>query len=212
MTRLTQEAQLVLAAGSITTAHFLKTTIYFILANENILKRLKAELVKAIPDPQSLPGTHQLEQLPYLMAIVKEGSRMSDGALGRLSRIAPDQDLKFQDWVIPKGTSISMSSYIQHRNPELFPEPETFDPDRWLGENSGKLGRHLVNFSKGARSCVGVNLAKTEIYLTLAAIFRRFDLELFETGRERDVDEARDLFIPYTRKESKGVRVVLKEC
>lgn len=43
-----------------------------------------------------------------------------------------------------------------HYNPELFPDPYSFDPDRWLQLDSSKLDQHLVAFSKGPRSCLGV--------------------------------------------------------
>ena len=102
-----------------------------------------------------------------------------------------------------------MSTYIQHRNEDLFPDAETFNPDRWLGTHNSELEKYLVNFSKGTRSCLGINLAKAELFLTLAMIFRRFDLELFETDRS-DVDMAHDFFVPYTRQDSNGIRVVVK--
>ncbi|KAK5126470.1 hypothetical protein LTR85_010706 [Meristemomyces frigidus] len=189
--RLAEEGQIVIAAGSSTTVHYLKSTIYFVLADPAILHRLKTELSKAMPDPSVLPPTHVLERLPYLNAVFKEGSRINDGASSRLARISPDTDLTYQQYIIPRGTSVSMSTYIQHRNQELFPDPETFNPDRWLGKDSSRLERYLVNFSKGTRGCLGINLAKAEIFLTLATVFRRFDLELFETDRS-DVDAAHD--------------------
>ncbi|KAK5675461.1 hypothetical protein LTS10_011903 [Elasticomyces elasticus] len=104
-----------------------------------------------------------------------------------------------------------MSTWLQHRDPALFPNGDTFDPERWLGPDTAKLERCLVNFSKGTRNCLGLNLAKAEIYLTLAAIFRRFELELVDTDRS-DVDMAHDFFVPYAWLDSKGVRVVVKQC
>lgn len=54
--------------------------------------------------------------------------------------------------------------------------------------------------------CIGLNLALAELYLILGTVFRRFDLELFETTKERDIDIARDCFIGEPSKQSKGVR------
>ena len=104
-----------------------------------------------------------------------------------------------------------MTSIFIHDNPTIFPEPKEFRPERWLKGDSTKerLDKYLVNFSKGTRACLGINLAHAEIYLTLAAVFRRFDLELFETTRE-DVDTAHDFFNPSARLDSKGVRVLVK--
>lgn len=196
-----------MAAGSSTTVHFLKTTVYFVLADPAIRNRLKAELKDAFPDTNTIPPLHKLEQLPYLNAVVKEGGRMTHGVSSRMARIAPDQDLKFGEFVLPRGTSIGLTNALQHTNPDVFPDPDDFRPERWL-ENP-KLDRHLVNFSRGARSCLGINLAKVEMYLTLAVLFLRFDLELFETDRS-DVELAHDFFIPSARTDSKGVRVLVK--
>ena len=208
--RIAQEAQTLVSAGSTTTVHFLKTTIYFILADLVVHERLKAELKGAFPDPRQNPPLHVLEQLPYLNAVVKEGSRMTHGPSSRLARIAPDQDLKFKEWVLPAGTSISMTHSIQHRNPDIFANPDEFNPERWL-DSQQKLDRYLVNFGRGARSCLGINLAKVEMYRTLATLFRRFDFELSKTDRS-DVDMAHDFFIPYARVNSDGVRVLVQAC
>lgn len=177
------------------------------LANPAIRDRLKNELKITLRDTQAIPPLHQLEQLPYLNAIVKEGSRMTHGVSSRMARIAPDQDLKFGGYVLPRGTSIGLTNALQHTNPDIFPNPDEFRPERWL--DNPKLDRHLVNFSRGARSCLGINLAKVEMYLTLAVLFQRFNLELFETDRS-DVELAHDFFIPSARTDSKGVRVIVK--
>ncbi|KAK6440868.1 hypothetical protein LTR95_002910 [Oleoguttula sp. CCFEE 5521] len=204
---LVQAGQILVVAGSVTTVHFLKSILYFIVANPSILERLNTELVQAIPDAHHIPPTHVLAQLPYLTAVIKECSRLCDGASSRLARIAPDRDLHFQQWSIPRGTSISMSTWLQHHNPDVFPDPDTFDPQRWLGDR--KLDKYLVNFSRGARGCLGINLARSEMYLTTATLIRRFDFELFETGRS-DVDMAHDFFVPYSSVDSKGVRTLIR--
>jgi cytochrome P450 len=209
--RVAQESQTLVSAGSTTTVHFLKTTIYFILADAEVHGRLKAELFDAIPSPNDVPPLHVLQKLSYLDAIVKEGSRMTHGPASRLTRIAPNQDLQFQGFIIPAGTAISMSHFIQHRNPDVFPEPDEFKPDRWCSASvsSSKLDRYLVNFSRGPRGCLGINLAKVEMYTTLAVLFRRFNFQLYDTDRS-DVEMAHDFFIPYARTDSRGVRVRVK--
>src|SRR5438552_1595965 len=88
--RLVDEGQTIVGAGTITTAHFLKMTSFHLLANPPILQTLKAELATAMPDPTTIPPLSQLEQLPYLSAIVLEGFRMSYGVSSRLQRVSPD--------------------------------------------------------------------------------------------------------------------------
>lgn len=117
---------------------------------------------------------------------------------------------------------MSMTSIFMHMNPEIFPRPREFEPERWLDDNSSSgsspsadddgakkhLSNYLVNFSKGTRGCLGQHLASAEIHLTLAAIFsgKRFELELYQTTRE-DVDVEHDFFNPQPKKGAVGVRV-----
>jgi cytochrome P450 len=208
--RLADEAQTVVAAGQVTTAHFLKKTSFHILANPEILRKLKEELISTMPSDGSLPPISKLEQSPYLSAVISEGFRRSYGVTQRLPRVSPDAPLIYKDWVIPPGTPVSMTSIFMHDNPQYFPNPEVFDPDRWLkADAERRLGKYLVNFSKGTRSCLGMNLAKAEIFLTLATIFHRFDMDLYETD-ESDVEIVHDFFNPSPRADSKGVRVIVR--
>jgi cytochrome P450 len=212
---LSQQAQVLVAAGSVTTTTFLKSVIYFILTDAEVLRRLKTELKSAIPDPSEIPPLHKLERLPYLSAVIKEGGRMVPGQFARMVRIAPEEDLRCGQWTIPRGTSVGMSTWIQHNEHTLFPEPEKFRPERWLTPRDGGnavLERYLVPFGKGTRNCLGINLAMAEMYLTLALLFRRFEFELFETDRT-DVELAHEWATPHSRKYSKGVRVLVRsEC
>src|SRR5436305_6382472 len=146
--RLAEEAQTVVAAGQVTTAHFLKMTSFHILANPEILRELKEELILVMPSDGSLPPISKLEKLPYLSAVVSEGFRKSYGVTQRLPRVSPDAPLIYKDWVIPAGTPVGMTSIFMHDNPHYFPIPEVFDPDRWLESDSQRrLGKYLVNFS-----------------------------------------------------------------
>jgi cytochrome P450 len=206
--RLVDEGQTMIAAGQQTTAHHLKTVTYHVLANPDIHKKLRAELESAIPNSSSIPPLAELEKLSYLRAIILEGHRFSHGVVSRLQRISPDLPLQYHEWTIPAGTPVSMTSVIQHADPIKFPNPEKFDPDRWI-KASERLEKYLVNFSKGTRQCLGINLANAEIYLTLATVFRRFRIELYETTA-RDAEIAHDYFIPHGHGDSKGVRIVFK--
>jgi cytochrome P450 len=208
--RLAEEARVIISAGSITTAHLLTLTIYHILANEKVHSTLQAELKKTTTSASGTTSTQTLEPLPYLNAVIKEGYRLSYGITSRLPRIAPDTVLHCQGYTIPAGTPVSMSSVIQHMDASLFPNPEHFDPQRWLNADDPYLDRYLVNFSKGTRACLGINLAKAEIWLTLATLFTRFDMTLYDTTRA-DVEVARDYFAAYASAQSKGLRVTLEE-
>jgi cytochrome P450 len=207
--RLAEEARVIISAGSITTAHFLTLTIYHILANDDLHQTLQAELDKAKTASSGTLSMQDLEQLPYLNAVIKEGYRLSYGIVSRLPRIAPDTTLHCQGYTIPAGTTVSMTSVIQHMDTSLFPKPERFEPQRWLDADNLYLDRYLVNFSKGTRACLGINLAKAEILLTLATLFTRFDIKLHDTTRA-DVEVARDYFAAYASAQGRGLRVTLE--
>ncbi len=207
--RLMAETQLIITAGTVTVTHMLKLTAFFLLENPDMTRKLKDELQSAIPDSSRSASWTQLQNLPYLTAVVHEGLRMSYGVCHRLQRIKPDGSLFFRDWVIPAGTPVSMTSVLMHTNPLIFPNPVEFRPERWLDQEGLRLEKYLVPFSRGTRSCIGSNLAYAEIYMTLATVFRRFDFELFETTRA-DVDMEHDFFNPCVRLSSKGIRAKVK--
>ena len=70
-----------------------------------------------------------------------------------------------------------MSQWIMHRNPTYFPDPDKFDPDRWLPERSQKLPRFAYfPFGGGPRQCIGASFAMMEATLLLATIAQRFRL------------------------------------
>ena len=228
--RLSEEALTMIGAGTMTTSWILSVATYHLIVSPRILRKLKAELKSAITDPDKIVPIEVLESLPYLAAVVKEALRLGDGTVTRLQRISPEKHMLFVDnrsgsgkeYLIPPQTPVGMTSFLIHHDESIFPEAKSFIPERWI-ENPG-LSRFLVAFSKGSRSCLGINLAYAEIYLCLAAIFGRFGsggkdgvreegdegvLELFETGL-KDVETAADLFLPATVKGSEGIRVKVK--
>lgn len=131
---------------------------YHVLANPDKLSKLKKELAVATPDPNSLPTLAEVEKLPYLSAVIQESIRLHPGATMRGSRVSPDEPLHYIDghsidWNIPPGTPVSMSATLIQTNPQIFPDPLEFRPERWL-ENP-RLDRYLLAFSKGSRICLG---------------------------------------------------------
>lgn len=195
-------------------AHTLRVITYHVLANPSIHQKLVAELDAVAPSRSAPAPLATLEKLPYFSAVILEGLRLAYGVSHRLGRASPDVALNFHGQIIPAGTTVSMSSVLIHDNPDIYPQPSVFNPDRWLADESQKrLQRYLVPFGKGTRMCAGLNLAYAEIYLTLASVFRRFDFEMVDVVRERDIDITHDFFNTSSSLESKGmnVRVVERE-
>ncbi|KIX99180.1 uncharacterized protein Z520_04756 [Fonsecaea multimorphosa CBS 102226] len=198
--QLTADAFTFHGAGTDTTAHTLTTATWGLINNKECLEKLRVELKAAIPTPNSeqLVSSSVLENLPYLRAVVKESLRMSMGVPGRLGRVVPEGGAVLCQQQIPAGVGITSVCYCYHYDPAYFPSPDEFRPERWLmGPESQQLESRLIAFSRGPRSCIGINLAYAELYLTLGYVFRKFDVEAYATTHE-DM-EWKDNFVVTTK-------------
>jgi len=128
---------------------------------------------------EEIPRYEVLEKLPYLAAVTKEGLRMFPGVIGH-PRVVPRQGAVISGAFIPGGTVVGQSFCYVHRSPLMYERPEVFLPERWLGPEAKACESALSAFSKGPRSCFGVNLAYAEIHMGIANVFRRFELRLDE--------------------------------
>jgi len=223
--RLGDEAMVLVTAGSDTTASTLGVIMYHLLADRELLARLKAELVTVMPDPNELPVAHKLDGLPLLNAIIEESLRLYPGASLRQDRVAPDEDIIYESpdgrtIVIPAGTPVGMTAPLINRHADIYERPDEFLPGRYLENPS--LKKYQFAFSKGGRQCLGINLAHQELQTFTAGIFRKYDaydptkqdqggptLELFETT-QADIKMYGDYITPGARPGSKGLRIVIR--
>jgi cytochrome P450 len=209
VSRLKGEGQTLIGAGTLTTAHALKTIVFHTLNNPDLYRALVQELVDAFPSAHEPLPLSRLEKLPLLTAYITEGLRLAYGVSHRLQLLC-QEELRVGDHLIPPGTPVGMSSVFMHNNPDVFPSPRTFDPGRWLDpEMYQQRNRHLVPFSKGTRMCLGMHLAWAELYMVLATVFRRYSVELHDTT-VADVEMEHDFFDPMPKVESEGLRVLIR--
>ncbi|RFU27814.1 hypothetical protein B7463_g8510, partial [Scytalidium lignicola] len=182
--RLKDEAHVIVGARTDTVKYALTVASFNVLNDLKIYKRLQEELVQAIPNRNNTLILTELETLPYLSAVIQEGLRLSYGVTQRSPRISPRLPLQYKDYIIPPGYPVRMDPIHMHHNERIFPDSFTFLPERWITEDGSQdknLKQYNIAFSRGTRQCVGMNLAYAELYLTLSMVFRRFDLELWET-------------------------------
>ncbi|QSZ30614.1 hypothetical protein DSL72_000171 [Monilinia vaccinii-corymbosi] len=209
--RLTKEAQVILAAGTASSARALSFISYYILANEHIRTRLQGELKEVMGAwPHKTPSWADLERVQYLQALIKEGLRLSYGVMHRLPRVSPDLPIKYKQWTIPPGAAVGMSAYFMHSDANVYPKPEEFIPERWLGNINPAMYKSYVPYCRGSRNCLGVNLAQAEMSLALAVLFRPNGpiLKLYKTS-ERDVKQVHDFVLPLPDVRTKGVRITV---
>ena len=208
--RLTDEGAVLLGAGSETVAKTLGIISVHLMLQPQIVERLRAELTKLMPMPTMDASWLDLEKLPYLTAVIKEGLRLHHGLTARNPRVAPHENLQYKEWVIPAGTPVSSIQALIHLNPDIFHDPRAFLPERWLDHGEIRKGadKFMFSFGRGSRACLGINLAYAELFIALAAIVRRFDFVPYRTD-VRDVDLERDFTIPTPKLGSLGVRAMV---
>ncbi|KKA21399.1 Cytochrome P450 [Rasamsonia emersonii CBS 393.64] len=213
--RLQQEGALLVLAGTESPAKSLNIIFYHLLANPSILSKLRTEL-SAVPTPASWT---QLEQLPYLSAVIEEGNRLSFGVTARTARIAHEQltytpssyvtspSSPGRSYTIPPGTPISITTLSSHTAECIFPEPFVFDPERWLGDAGRERRKFQMAFGKSGRKCLGIDLARAELYLVTAALVKAFEMRLWQTD-ESDVAFMHGYQVAMPKLDSKGVRIM----
>ncbi|TGJ85575.1 hypothetical protein E0Z10_g3221 [Xylaria hypoxylon] len=209
--RLMFEAKTILNAGTGTVSWTLTTALWYLTTNTDILARLRAEILTVMPDPRQPVQFQELEQLPYFTAVLKESLRLGFGATMRSARAAPDRVLQYKDWTIPQNTPVSLSISHMHHNPDVFPDPLRFDPERWLGdmEERHRLERFFVPFSRGTRNCLGSNLAWAELYIMISQCVLRMDLEPFQTTLEH-IEMYSDMIVSEPKRWKEGPRFLVK--
>ncbi|KAF2121054.1 cytochrome P450 [Lophiotrema nucula] len=207
--RMAQEGFSILSASGDTIARTMTAAMYHLHANPATLQCLREELRQAMPDPYSEADLAKIEALPYLTAVLKESLRIAALITTRAPLQAPTEWLRYKEFAIPPDTPVSMTLSSLMLDPVSFPSPDSFLPERWLDSNPD-YKRNMTNFvpfHRGHRNCIGINLAWVQMYLTLAKLIRRFEFELFDVVKERDIDHHRDCFLGEPRDDTKGVRI-----
>ncbi|KAF9077865.1 cytochrome P450 [Rhodocollybia butyracea] len=201
---LMDEAFILVAAGSDTVGNACTIGTFYALKYPSIYQKLKKELEEAWVDKDRPMSYTALEDLPYLSAFIKEVLRFSLGAVHPIPRIVGPSTPKIGGLKIPPGTIVAMSVKFLHTNPDVFPDPYTFNPDRWLVQDTSQPMLDLATFSKGPRMCLGLNLAWCELYLIFGNILRRLDLKLHiteDTIGDFRADNCADYWVPFWEKE-----------
>ncbi|TGZ82715.1 cytochrome P450 [Ascodesmis nigricans] len=184
-------------AGTDTVGNTLLFAATHLLLNPKFDRRLLEELSTAWPDITEPPPPIQvLEKLPFLQAVVRESLRVAPGVLSPLWRLTK-KNVTIDGFHIPAGTTVASSAPQIHFNPDIFENPHEFDPTRWLDLPPAELSKRLsclVSFSKGSRSCVGINLGYVELTLILAMVWRKCEMKLDE-GFSMEQLRAKDHFV-----------------
>lgn len=151
-----------LLAGIDTTSDSLMFMIWAISRPENLkFQRKLQEEIRSMPadlfNKDGIASVETCDKLRYLDAVIKETLRLYAPLPASEPRSFP-ADSTIDGYAIPARTTVSMSPFSIHRNAQVFENPTSFNPDRWLGEEEDvvELNRWFWSFSSGARMCIGM--------------------------------------------------------
>ena len=173
--QLRDEAMTIFLAGHETTANALTWTLYLLSQNPDVEQRVHAELDAALG--RRLPSADDLAALPYTRMVLAESMRLYPPAwiVGRRA-MGP---FEANGYTIPARSIVLLSQYVMHRDERWFPEPDRFDPDRFLPERQAERPKFAYfPFGGGPRVCIGEQFAWMEGIILLATIVQRWKLRL----------------------------------
>nr|POE93181.1 tryprostatin b 6-hydroxylase [Quercus suber] len=160
----------------------LVNVLYYLVKNREALDQVRAEVDAALAPDDDIAPWEKVRNLRYLKACVDESMRLSPPVATDLFRkTPPDQSWTVDGRVVPPNTNVSISAYTAHRDPEVFPDPEAFKPERWLISGDPKLTDMLnafIPFSAGARGCIGRNITILVQLVYVATLVHRYDFAL----------------------------------
>jgi len=192
-TEIADEVATFMLAGHETTANTLSWSLALLSAYPSARQQLEAEVDSVLGDRD--PDAGDADKLPWTRAVVAEAMRLYPPAWTiERNALADDEVCGVR---IPAGGLVATPPYLVHRHPEFWPDPAGFDPGRFLpdGAAPGPPGpgdghqtghpRHryaYIPFGGGRRACIGASFAELETVLVLAAVTRRYRLELTVRG------------------------------
>ena len=169
------ECMQLLVAGNETSPVALSWTLYLLGQHPSFFAQIREEVERVLGGgPITVEGLHRLD---LTRRVLDEGMRLYP-SFWMIDRVAVDDD-EIEGVHIPAGTMVVPYIYGIHRNPDVWDNPEAFDPSRF--EPEARKERHPsahIPFGGGPRKCIGSNMAMVQMLLVLALLVRRYDFEL----------------------------------
>lgn len=166
------ELQTFLFAGHETSALGMTWAMYHLHRNPETLARLRQEL-----DGVDENDVATLAQVPYLKAVVQESLRLNPIVVEVLRTLL--EPMQLGDYVIPAGYSVAAAAGLAHYNPDIYPDPEAFKPERFIERTFSPF--EYMPFGGGHRRCIGAAFASYEMAIVIGTLIKRFNFELLET-------------------------------
>ncbi|XP_037546340.1 cytochrome P450 2U1 [Nematolebias whitei] len=164
-------------AGTDTTTNSVLWTLLYLALHPDIQDKVHAEIA-AVVGRRRPPSLTDKGSLPFTEATIMEVQRLAAVVPLSVPHMA-SETTEFRGYTVPKGTVLLPNLYSVHRDPRVWDDPDTFNPERFLDDEGQLLRKEfLVPFGLGRRVCMGEQLAKMELFLTLTGLLQTFSFTL----------------------------------
>lgn len=166
-------------AGTDTTANSILWILLYMVLHPDIQDKVQAEIDEVV-GRHRVPSLTDKGSLPFTEATIMEVQRLTVVVPLAIPHMA-SETIEFRGYTIPKGTVVLPNLWSVHRDPTVWDDPDIFNPTRFL-DNEGKLLRKecFIPFGIGRRVCMGEQLAKMELFLTVTTLLQAFKFRLPE--------------------------------
>ncbi|XP_075984134.1 cytochrome P450 6B2-like [Anticarsia gemmatalis] len=184
---LVAQCFLFFAAGYETSATTLSFTMYELAKHPEIQERVLQEVDEYLRRNDNVLKYECITEMPYLDACIDEALRLYP-VLGVLTREVVE-DYTLPDGLrLEKGLRVHLPVYYMQRNPDFFPEPEEYKPERFYGDNKRDIKPYTyMPFGEGPRICIGMRFAKMQMIAGLITLLKKYRLELAD-GMKRTLE------------------------
>ncbi|XP_042340510.1 cytochrome P450 3A19-like [Plectropomus leopardus] len=186
---ISSQATIFMFAGYETSSITLTFLAYNLARNPEVMKRLQEEIDATFPNKGDVQY-EALMQMEYLDCVFNECLRLYPPA-GRFERVAKET-VKINGIKIPKGMPVIIPVYALHHDPELWPEPEEFKPERFSKQNKQNINPYTyLPFGVGPRNCLGMRFAQAMVKLALVEVLQYYSFSVCaETEIPLELDPA----------------------
>ncbi|XP_015781256.1 cytochrome P450 2C15-like [Tetranychus urticae] len=180
---LKRNAAAFFGAGSETVYSTMEWAILYLVKYPEYQEKIRSEIADVIGFERK-PDYADRARMPFTMAFIHEVQRIESIIANNLLRRA-SEDTKIGNHFIPKDTLVMFNFWSVNHDPNLWPNPDKFDPTRYLTEDGTKAVKppYLIPFSAGKRNCPGEGLANVELFLYLVCMVQRYRIKV-EPGTE----------------------------
>lgn len=155
--------------------------LYELAQEASILQKLRREIEDGLEENEGKLTYDMLFQFKYLDCVVKETLRKYPVIPVMLRKCTKEYPIPGTNMTIPQGQNVLIPIYSIHRDPEYYPSPDVFDPERFSPENSeSRNPSTFLAFGEGPRGCIGERFGMLQVKLALVKLLTNFDLSVCE--------------------------------